>query len=29
MLMSAPEQPYQVAPDALDQQSGLRIKPRK
>lgn len=29
MLMSAPEQPSAVAPDARDQQEGIRNKPRK
>ena len=29
MLMSAPEQPSMVAPDARDQQEGIRNKPRK
>jgi hypothetical protein len=29
MLMSAPEQPSELAPDARDQQDVLRNKPRK
>ena len=29
MLMSAPEQPADVAPDARDQEAAARTKPRK